>query len=357
MDLDDTPIFKLEELEAHLQELVRSPDTPIDTKLFDAVELQLTEYNISPLIPKLLPTITQILLTTQQDPTVLASLSVKLLQPITFPQALELASEDALILALRSPIPAANILAITIIQKATKSPNHVALLSNMKGVVENYIRTWLSNPHVGVGEKATQALGELLAVDSDQRPSSITNGVGSMDIDSRRPTGQGLLWRRIFQDGDVYEMLFSLCSLKTIGTADDQLDEKQMTLAQARLLRLIPRLAALDCRIISQTSLPQVDKTYISEDGKAGLLYFAAMEMIDKEDLLMHMTLTIFFLEFLDAISTTDLVGPTKQYVADMMKKAMESDVELRQSVEGITVSPNATPELIALVKSLNREG
>lgn len=42
MDIDDTPIFKLEELEAHLQDLVKSPDTPIDTKLFDAVELQLT---------------------------------------------------------------------------------------------------------------------------------------------------------------------------------------------------------------------------------------------------------------------------------------------------------------------------
>lgn len=42
MNSDDTPIFKLEELEAHLQELVKSPETPIDAKLFDAVELQLT---------------------------------------------------------------------------------------------------------------------------------------------------------------------------------------------------------------------------------------------------------------------------------------------------------------------------
>ncbi|QSZ31279.1 hypothetical protein DSL72_000842 [Monilinia vaccinii-corymbosi] len=356
MDIDDTPIFRLDELEAHLQELVKSPDTPIDAKLFDAVELQLTEYNISPLIPKLLPTITQILLTTRQDPTVLASLSVKLLQPITFPQALELAAEDALIIALRSPIPAANILAVTIIEKAAKSPSHVALLSNMKGVVENYIRAWLSNPHVEVGEKTTQVLGKLLAVDSDRR-SSITNGVGSMDLDSRHPPGQGLLWRRIFQDQDAYEMLFSLCSLNTIGTGDDGLGGRQKTLAQARLLRLLPRLASLDSRMISQTYLPEVDKKYISQGGKHGLLYFAAMEMVDKEDLLMHMTLTIFFLEFLDAISTTELTGPTKEYVAAMMKKAMESDVELRQSVEDITVSPDSTPELIALVHSLSREG
>ncbi|ESZ97226.1 hypothetical protein SBOR_2391 [Sclerotinia borealis F-4128] len=356
MDIDDTPIFKLEELEAHLQELVKSSDVLIDTKLFDAVELQLTESNISPLIPKLLPTITQILLSTQQDPTVLASLSVKLLQPITFPQALELASEDALILALRSPVPAANILAITIIEKATKNPTHVALLSNMKGVVENYIRTWLSNPDVGVGERATRALGGLLAADSDRRSSSITNGVGSMDIDAQHPPGQGLLWRRMFQDRDIYDTIFSLCSLKTVGTDNDQLDGKQKTLAQARLLRLLPRLAALDCRTITRTFLPEVDNNYISPVGKPGLLYFAAMEMVDKEDLLMHMTLTIFFLELLDAISTTDIAGSTKKYVADMLKIAMESDVELRQSVENITVSPDSTPNLIALVHSLNRE-
>lgn len=315
-----------------------------------------SEYNVSPLIPKLLPTITQTLLTTQQDPTAVASLSVKLLQPITFSQALQLASEDALILALRSPVPAANILAITIIEKAAKSSSNLALLSNMKGVVENYIRTWLSNPDVGVGEKATQALGRLMTADFDRKSSSITNGVGSMDIDSRNPPGQGLLWRRIFQDRDVYELLFSLCSLKNIGTGDDQLHEKQKTLAQARLLRLLPNLAALDCRIISQTSVPEVDARYISHGGKPGLLYFAAMEMVDKEDLLMHMTLTIFFLEFLDAISTRDLADSTKKYVNELMKKAMELDVELRQSVEGITVSPNSTPELVALVHSLNRE-
>ncbi|TGO44565.1 hypothetical protein BOTNAR_0794g00020 [Botryotinia narcissicola] len=356
MDIDDTPIFKLEELEAHLQDLVNSPDTPIDTKLFDAVELQLTEYNISPLIPKLLPTITQILLTTQQDPTVLASLSVKLLQPITFPQALQLASEDALILALRSPIPAANILAITIIQKATKSPADVVNLSGMRGVVENYIRTWLSSPHVGVGEKATQVLGELLDVDSVRELTHITNGVGNMDIGSQRPPGQGALWRRIFQDVEIYELLFSLCSLKTIGKGDGQLDEKQKTLAQARLLRILPHLVTVGFDYLTRPTLSQVDKEYIStqDDGKLGLLYFAAMEMVDKEDLLMHMTLTIFFLELLESLSTVEwFFGPRQTYVAEMIRKAMESDVELRQSIEGVTLSPESTSQTKELISSL----
>ncbi|KAF7867176.1 hypothetical protein EAF04_005260 [Stromatinia cepivora] len=355
MDIDYTPIFKLEELEAHLQELVKSPDVPIDTKLFDAVELQLTEYNISPLIPKLLPTITQILLTTQQDPTEIASLSVKLLQPITFPQALKLASEDALILALRSPIPAANILAITIIEKATKSSTDVASLASMRGVVENYIRTWLSSPHVGVGEKATQVLGELLEVDSVRELAHITRGIGNMNIDSQRPPGQGALWRRIFQDVEIYEMLFSFCSLKTIGNGDGQLNEMQKTLAQARLLRILPRLATVDFDYLTRSTLGHIDREYIpQDDGELGLLYFAATKMVDKKDLLMHMTLTIFFLELLDALSTVDwLFGPRQSYVAEMMRKAMESDVELCQSIEGVTLSPNSTAETKELITSL----
>jgi hypothetical protein len=40
--MDQIPITGLEELERHLQQLVEAPDTPLDVKLFDEVELQLT---------------------------------------------------------------------------------------------------------------------------------------------------------------------------------------------------------------------------------------------------------------------------------------------------------------------------
>lgn len=39
--MDNTPITGLEELAAHLQHLVVEPDTPLNAKLFDEVELQL----------------------------------------------------------------------------------------------------------------------------------------------------------------------------------------------------------------------------------------------------------------------------------------------------------------------------
>lgn len=40
--MEEIPIIGLEELERHLKQLVQSPDTPLDAKLFDEVELQLT---------------------------------------------------------------------------------------------------------------------------------------------------------------------------------------------------------------------------------------------------------------------------------------------------------------------------
>jgi hypothetical protein len=40
--MEEIPITGLEELERHVQHLVEAPETPLDAKLFDEVELQLT---------------------------------------------------------------------------------------------------------------------------------------------------------------------------------------------------------------------------------------------------------------------------------------------------------------------------
>ncbi len=39
--MDGIPVHGLEELERHVQQLVEAPETPLDAKLFDEVELQL----------------------------------------------------------------------------------------------------------------------------------------------------------------------------------------------------------------------------------------------------------------------------------------------------------------------------
>ncbi|KAE8443553.1 hypothetical protein EG329_001715 [Mollisiaceae sp. DMI_Dod_QoI] len=352
--MEEIPVTGLEELETHLEVLVEAPDTPLNAKLFDEVELQLTDNNIPPLIPRLLPKLTQILLTYNEDPTILASLSTKLLRPIKFTQALTLASEDALIQALRSPAPAAAILAITVIEKATRSPSDTAILSIMKDVVKNFLRTWLSTPHVGVGEKATQALGDLLEVDCDRRSSAdIDTKMSGLQLASGMPPGQGLLWRRIFQDREIYDLIFSLCSFTTMGSGEGQLDERQKSLAQARLLRVLPRLAVLDFQTITRSHFPDVEGRYgIHEHG---LLYFAAAEMVNKEeDILMHITLIDFLAEFLEMMSMTELTKSTMDYLAVLMKQVTESDPTAYKSLESLAVSPDTSPELIDLLVKLN---
>jgi hypothetical protein len=307
------------------------------------------------LIPRLLPNLTQILLTYDKDPTILASLSTKLLRPVQFTQALTLASEDALIQALRSPAPSANILAITVLEKASRAPSDTAILSIMKGVVENFVRIWLSTPHVEVGEKATQALGDLLDVDCDRRSSAgIDTKMSGMQL-AGTPPGQGLLWRRIFQDRDLYGLIFSLCSFKTVGTEEDQLDERQKSLAQGRLLRILPRLAALDFHAVTHTHFPEIEERYGLQDEENGLLFFAMADMVDKQDILMHLNLIELFIEFLGKMSTTELTQPTLDYLASLTNKVDGSDGVLYKSLEAIAVSPDSPPELVDLLVKLSR--
>lgn len=40
--MDDIPVLGLAELEDHMGKLAEAPDTPVNAKLFDDVELQLT---------------------------------------------------------------------------------------------------------------------------------------------------------------------------------------------------------------------------------------------------------------------------------------------------------------------------
>lgn len=316
-----------------------------------------TESNSAPLIPRLLPVLTQILLSYPKDPAVLASLSLKLLKYVPFTQALTLASEEALILALKSPAPSANLLALTIIHKAIRSPGDTAILSIMQGVVLQYITTWLSTPHVEIGERATQALGDLLEVDCDHRNSAeLTTKLSGLQLSSRMPPGQGLLWRRVFQDRQIYEKILELCSPKTTGDRDGQLDERQKSLAQGRLLRVLPRLAALDFGAVTHSKFTSIEAEYDLDAGREeeGLLPFAALHMVDKKDMLMHYTLIDFIAELLRSMSMTDLSKSKLDYLANMTKEVAGGDQTMYQTLERLAVSPETPPELAELLAKLN---
>ncbi|KAH9889663.1 hypothetical protein F4778DRAFT_386150 [Xylariomycetidae sp. FL2044] len=335
MDMDTTPVSGVDELEQHLDQLIADPTLKPTLKLFDDVELQLTDANIPPLIPRLLPKITDILKQYQQDPAILCSLAIKLLGPLTFTQILSLASGESIIQALRSPAPSANILAMTIIEKASKSPSEAAILAMMNNLVTEFISRWLGAPQVEVGEKGSRVLGDLLDVDCDTRPPDGL-AVNGTEVVVRKPPGQGLLWRRIFHDRDVYALVLSLCTSGPHQNAEGGLDDQQVSLAQGRLLRVLPRLAALNFAAVSKTDFPELNSRYAHFEGDGGVLQFAALHMINRDDMLMHLSLIDFFETLLSIQRITPFSTYKMGTLKTLLSAATRDDSSLREAITSI---------------------
>ncbi|KAM0276421.1 hypothetical protein ACHAQH_006773 [Verticillium albo-atrum] len=359
---DNVPITSLDELIVHLDKAIQDPDADFVLKLFDDVELQLTDSNTPPLLPILLPKLTTILLSTRKDPAIPVSLAIRLLRPVSFTQTLALADDTALITALSSPAPSANLLAMTVIHKAT-TPSDITVLASMPRVLEHFIRRWLSAPQVEVGERGTRVLGDLLEIDSQSPPlrtprEAITiNGVpwtnGSTNGDSgkeeladhHKPRGEGTLWRRLTHDVDIYNLLVALPQGRDIS--GEVLTEHQTSLAQGRLLRLLPRLAVRDFELVT-TAPPKPGEDELmggvdpeAEARESGLLQFVALKMVDKSDMLMHLSLIDFFETLISLLRVRVGEGGSNaehmvQTLRSILSSGMRDDNVLRAAVQNL---------------------
>ncbi|KAH7163553.1 hypothetical protein B0J13DRAFT_431872 [Dactylonectria estremocensis] len=335
--MDETssvPISGLSELQSHVEQLVADPSAALDAKLFDDVELQLNESNIPPLLPTLLPPLTAILKQTTQDPSPLLSLATKLLSPLTFTRCLTIADPAALIAALTSPVPGAILLALVIIHKAARTPGDAALLSSFPEVIEELLRRWLDSSDVGVAERAGKVLGDLLETDCEivDGANSLSNGHGtpSTELVKRRVPGHARLWPLILLDRSSLSIITTLC---TSGTTS-----RQTTLAQGRLLRLIPRLVALNPRALTQTPFPDLlpVPASVAEQAGHGLLQWAALNMVDKSDILMHLSLIDFFETFVSVMRVAGQSADKDKAVRDLVKTATEHDEQLSEALRSL---------------------
>ncbi|CAK7265695.1 hypothetical protein SEPCBS119000_001649 [Sporothrix epigloea] len=312
-------ISGLDDLDRHLDALLAlsatSPPTSappaaqLNPTLVETVELQLNETNIPPLIPRLLPKVVGVL----QNPAavgsaahaaILCSIAQKILGPVSFQDALSLASESVLIEALGAGAAAAtNVLAMNVIHKAAgRAPRRVgvaedvARLADMKALLAALIVRWLASPTVEVGECGGRVLGDLLDVDCPLppvryvSPASLASANGSLSgiataslgpppPSLRRVPGQGRLWQSLLQDPAFYaDILIAICQGTHPSVAGNT---QQRSIAQGRVLRLLPRLATLHLAAVAT--------------GPQSLLTFAALHMVDTSDELMHLSLVDFY--------------------------------------------------------------
>lgn len=277
---------------------------------------------------------------------------------MTFTQVMTLADEESLITALRSPAQSANLLALNVIQKASRTPSEAAILSSMQRLVRTFVTIWLSSPSVEVGEAAGRAITSMLETDcAVQSTSNATLNVTMKgdNVSLRPQIGQGLLWRRIFQDHEIYSTIFVLCSHHTMQSENEAAEERQKSLAQGRLLRVIPHLMALDFSAITRSHFPDVEAQFgLTSPAQQSILYFAIFNMVDKSDVLMHITLLDFLRELLDTLAAGGLTEDKLTYLKVLMVRAARVDDGVAEMVNGLRNSPATSDELAELLSRLS---
>lgn len=269
----------------HLVSVSEDPRKPLDEVLLRKIDERTAELLGDDQRIQILGAIQTLLPTLQQDATPATNLVMRLIQPskVKFEQVDALltqngSSNEQYIQGLESPDKDVNILTLHLLSKATASPSGVGLVASKVEVVRTWIRLWLTTPNTAVAGKAADVLECFLmaGIDTDQAT-----------IESN------LMVRRLFRDRNIYESLFSLCSLKTLGSPD-QPDRNQKTIAQARLLDFLVKIDHAGSPIrVSQ--FPDVEQHYEIIDPDRGLLYFGFMKMMDfrNDDLILSTLIMI----------------------------------------------------------------
>ncbi|KAI2474412.1 hypothetical protein Ptr902_11350 [Pyrenophora tritici-repentis] len=279
----------LGELSEHLQKVDQDPTTELDADLLERCELftNTSEYRsqiwketrplflqIAALLPKL-----------QQDPSRLTHFILKLAEPYRFEDIKDVEFEIGLDL---QAIPFHNLI-LTLLEKATTSSTDAQALANRPAVMLAIVRLWLCTQDAGVASQAENLLTSLLGISKNEPV--------SMDGKSTLHTyGTGPVWRRLFSDRDISSLYYHYTSLKQlISPPLPLLNKRDKTIAQARLLSWLPRVAAMDWNAVVSAYGLNVEREVGLKEGQ-GLLHYAALKMVDtQDDMLMHMTLIQFY--------------------------------------------------------------
>ncbi|KAI9832799.1 MAG: hypothetical protein M1819_004019 [Sarea resinae] len=316
------PAEILARTQQHLAAIHDDPATPLDGRLLDEFAAYaptfINDSTNRPVVHHLVSQIAKIIPTLDQSPTPLSSVLLILLRPFKFSDILKVDPPVDFVGGLKTPSADFNTLTLTILELATASASDAAIVAGKADVVAALVYRWLVSPDVEVAEFAGRVLWGLLEVDHKRE---------SPDFDDDG-AGQGLMWRRVFGDRDIYGLLFSICSLRP--NADWAIEKRQKTLAQVRLMSLIPKVGKMEWDVVAQSQIPEVESLYGLEKGQ-GLSDFAAMHMVDtKDDVLMHIHLIDFF--------------------SNLLKTITVEDVSMSSSLASLTTSQHSSPSLEFLI-------
>ena len=279
-----------DEVKSHLTKVLENPSTALDIAIIDKLKLQLIE-STDPVVPAtLLSQISALLPILQEDPTPLTTLGIRATAYFSFTNLQSVDPPVNIIAGFKAPSPPINLLALSLLAKAGQSSSEAAIVAGDADLVASLVELWLSTASTEVAQAALDTLWALLEIDV---ANNLENGEYELPSDGTH-AGQGLMWRRVFTDKDVYGLLFGLCSLQ--NDAPGVLSKRERTIAQGRLMALLVKAGKLRWDIISTSQVPDIEAKYQS----SSLLQFATTRMVELSDVLIHMTLLSFFRELLE---------------------------------------------------------
>ncbi|KAE9571505.1 hypothetical protein CGMCC3_g12420 [Colletotrichum fructicola] len=200
----------------------------------------------------------------------------------------------------------------------------------MPKVVLELLRRWLSSPQVEVGEKASRVIGDLLETDCELPPPAALPSLTGTDLVRRRAPGQGRMWRRLFHDREPFGLVLALARGED-PAEDVKLSEHQLSLAQGRILRVLPRLASLNIVEVGTSQFPE-----LTGSNDVGLLQLAALRMVDMEDTLMHLSLIDFFETLVSVMRVAEQSHRTMGILRDLVREASKDDQMLKEALRNL---------------------
>ncbi|KAK5462633.1 hypothetical protein LTS15_002345 [Exophiala xenobiotica] len=308
---------------SHLDAVQAQPKTVLlDEELLRRAERSLDASTPKSLLWQLLATGEKLLQDLQQEPRPLTRLLERNVSLLPFDELKTTISTEKLEEGLTSPSISVQLLCLAYLRKAADSPSGATFVAASSSLVQCLFTIWLSSESTEVAERSLEGIEALLAVDNH---TSVTVLASEDRLDEAQ--GQGLLWRRVFTDPDVYSILFEWTSLRS--SKRDVKTKKglqSVTISQARLFDFIARMASYNWAAISTSSLPAIEAKFIVARGDSqpfgGLLRYAASYMVDQSDILMEVLRQNFFMELLGTIEASDAQGVPSRLLEAIQQEA-----------------------------------
>ena len=274
----------------HLHKLARNPEkVKLNIYLLKDVDNGLDGATPSKILWGLLSAGQHSLQLIQEEPRPLTRLLERSVALLPFDELKDTISVATLEEGLKSLSPSIALLCLAYLRKASERPSDAAWIGATPSLVNSLITVWLSTASTEIAERSLDAIVALLLVDHPSR-STVVMSQGQVG----EAQGQGLFWRRIFQDPEIYTLLFHWTSFRSSRYNEmSKQSVQQATISQARLFDFIVKVAEIDSSEITKSRHPCIETQYGDPEGRsrhrqASLLHYSASEMVDLTDPLME---------------------------------------------------------------------